>query len=177
MAEVESEPDIRLRQAIAEDRFRIRRWLAEPEIQAWWGNAASAEAEINLAISSQTALCRIIECGGAPIGYAHAVEVGLWGEARPEEIAPGTWDVDLFIASEEHRGRGLGAAALVLLVEEVFASTLAVACCGVVSIRNEAAVRAYERAGFRWLRIWNDPLFGPSWLMSKERPTRPPQGH
>ena len=60
---------------------------------------------------------------------------------------------------------------LALLAEEVFATTLAVACSGVVSIRNEAAARAYERAGFRWQRIWSDRLLGPSWLMLKERPT------
>jgi aminoglycoside 6'-N-acetyltransferase len=170
-----NEVAVTLRPATPEDRFRIRRWLAEPGIQAWWGNAASAEAEINLTMSSEAALCRIIVCGGAPIGYAHAVEIGLWGEARPEDVAAGTWDMDLFIASNEHRGRGLGAAALSLLTEEVFATTLAVACCSVVSIRNEAAVRACERADFRWRRICHDPLLGPSWLMLKERPTQPPQ--
>ena len=174
MADIDSEPGIRLRPAAPEDRFRIRRWLAEPDIQAWWGNAASAEAEINLAMASETALCRIVELAGAPIGYAHAVDAALWGGPRPEEVAPGTWDVDLFIASAEHRGRGLGAVALDLLAEEVFATTLAIACCGLVSIRNETAVRAYERAGFRWRRVWNDPLSGPSWLMLKERPAEPP---
>ncbi len=174
MAHCDSEPDIRLRPAAPEDRVRIRRWLAEPEIVAWWGNAASAEAEIALAMASDTAVCRIITCGEAPIGYAHAVDVGLWGEERPPEIEPGTWDIDLFIASEQHRGRGLGAIALARLVDEVFATTLAVACCGLVSVRNEAAVRAYERAGFAWRRIWNDPLFGPCWLMLKDRPGRPP---
>ena len=49
--------------------------------------------------------CRIVEAGGAPIGYAQAVEIGLWGEARPDDVAPGTWDIDLFIASAEHRGQ------------------------------------------------------------------------
>ena len=93
-------------------------------------------------------VCRIVLFGEEPIGYAHAVDVGLWGGARPQEIEPGTWDVDLFIGSEQHRSRGLGGVALGRLVEEVFATTLAVACCGLVSIRNEAAVRAYERAGF-----------------------------
>ena len=52
----------------------------------------------------------------------------------------------------------------------MFATTLAVACSGLVSIRNEAAARAYERAGFRWLQVLQDPLLGPSWLMLKERP-------
>jgi RimJ/RimL family protein N-acetyltransferase len=163
-----------LRPATPEDRFRIRRWLAEPDIQAWWGNAASAEAEINLAMASATALCRIVESAGAPIGYAHAVEIGLWGAPQPEEIPTGTWDIDLFIASAEHRGRRLGAAALALLTVEGFATTLALACCAFVSVRNEAAVRAYERTGFRWRRVWSDPLLGPAWLMLKERPTPPP---
>ena len=163
-------PRIDLRPATPEDRFLIRRWLAEPAVQEWWGSAASAEAGITLAMGSATALPRIIACDGAPIGYAHAVEIGVWAEERPAELAAGTWDIDLFIASAGHRGRGLGHAALELLAAEVFATTLAVACSAVVPVRNEAAVRAYERAGFRWLRIWPDPLFGPSWLMLKERP-------
>jgi aminoglycoside 6'-N-acetyltransferase len=124
-------------------------------------------------MGSATALPRIIECDGQPIGYAHAVEIGVWAEERPEDLPAGTWDIDLFIASAEHRGKGLSHAALTLLTEEVFATTLAVACSAVVPVRNEAAVRAYERAGFRWLRIWPDPLFGPSWLMLKERPAPP----
>ena len=165
-----SRSNVTLRPATPEDRFRIRRWLAEPEVQDWWGNAASAEAAINLAIGSSGALCRIIECNGEAIGYAHAVDVGLWDEERPEEIAPGTWDIDLFVASEAHRGRGLGQEALALLTQDVFTATLALACCAVVSIRNELAVRAYEKAGFHWVRIWNDPLFGPCWLMQLERP-------
>jgi len=98
---------ITLRPATPEDRFRIRGWLAEPDIQAWWGNAASAEAEINLATASDTALCRIVEAGGAPIGYAQAIEIGLWGEARPADAAPGTWDIDLFVAVVRELGAGL----------------------------------------------------------------------
>jgi aminoglycoside 6'-N-acetyltransferase len=161
---------VSLRPVSAEDRFRIRRWLADPEIEAWWGNAASAEAEINLAMSSGAALCRIVECEGVPIGYAHALEIGLWADERPSELVAGTWHIGSFLASAQQRGGSAGSAVLGLLVEEVFATTLAVACAGVVSIRNEAAARAYERAGFRWRRIWSDRLLGPSWLMLKERP-------
>ena len=173
VAEVEIQPKISLHPATPEARFRIRRWLAEPEVAAGWGNAGSAEAEINLAMSSAAVLCRIIACEGVPIGYAHALEIGLWAEQRPEELAPGTWHVNFLVASMQHRCPGAESAALSLLAEEVFATTLAVACASIVSIRNEAAVRAYERAGFRWRRICYDPLLGPSWLMLKERPALP----
>lgn len=165
-----AEASVRLRPATPEDRFLIRRWLAEPEVRERWGSAASAEAGITLAMGTTAALPRIIESDDRPVGYVHAVEIGLWAQERPQELAAGTWDVDLFIASAEHRGNGLGQTALILLTAEVFATTLAVACSAAVSIRNEAAVRSYERAGFRWLRLWSDALYGPCWLMLKERP-------
>jgi RimJ/RimL family protein N-acetyltransferase len=162
---------VTLRPALSEDRFRIRRWLAAPAAAAWWGNAASAEAEINLAMSSSgAALCRMVERAGTPVGYSHAVEVGLWADARPPELAPGTWHVAYLTGSEDDAGARLASDALALLAEEVFGTTLAVACSGVVSVRNEAGARAYERAGFHWQRIWSDRLLGPSWLMLRERP-------
>jgi len=166
-----NEVAVSLRPALAEDRFRIRRWLTDPEIEAWWGNAASAEAEINLAMSSEAALCRVVESEGLPVGYAHALEIGLWADERPTELASGTWHISYFLVDGPHRGPDLGSVVLTRLTHEVFATTLAVACSGVVSVRNEAAARAYERAGFRWQRIWSDRLLGPSWLMLKERPT------
>lgn len=175
MADDASMRAVRLRPATPQDRFRLRRWLKEGGIEGWWGNAASAEAEINLAMSSATALCRIIECEDIPIGYAHAVEIGVLGGELPQDLPAGTWHIDLFVVCDEQRRQGIGHRALALLAEEAFATTLAVACSGVVSVRNEAAVRAYEQAGFRWLRIWKDPIFGPSWLMLKERPAQSSQ--
>ena len=35
---------------------------------------------------------------------------------------------------------------------------------------NLAGQRAYEKAGFKWVRVIDDPLFGPSWLMRLDRP-------
>jgi len=165
-----NEVAVSLRPALLEDRFRIRRWLADPGIDAGWGNAASAEAEISLALSSETALCRIVDSNRVAIGYAHALEVGLWTAERPADLAPGTWHVGYLLATGQHRDIRTGAAVLHLLCAEVFATTLAVACSSVVSVKNEAAARAYERAGFHWRRIWHDRLLGPSWLMLKERP-------
>jgi RimJ/RimL family protein N-acetyltransferase len=158
-----------------EDRFVIRRWLSRQHVQAWWGNAASAEAEITMAMGSTAALPRIIERAGVAAGYAHAVEIGLWAEQPPDGVPAGAWDVDCFVTSSTGDGVEVVSAALGLLTQEVFATTLAVACTAMVSIRNEPAARAYERAGFRWQRIWPDRQSGPSWLMLKDRPQRPPR--
>jgi len=164
--------DVTLRPATRGDWDLIRRWLARPEIEEWWGPLSATEAEVNIALSSAHAICRIIEADGRPVGYAHAIDATVWGADLPQELEPGTWDLDLFIASEEHRGKGVGQAALALLKEEVFATTLAMAVCIFASVRNERAVRAYEKAGFRWKRVWHDPHMGPEWFMVAERAGR-----
>jgi RimJ/RimL family protein N-acetyltransferase len=163
---------VRLRPATAQDRFRIRRWLGHPVIAAWWGSAASAEALITLAMASQAAVCRIIEAGGEAIGYAQAVDVGLLGDRQACDLAPATWTVDYFLA-QAISNPALANAALELICQEVFATTLAVACSAIVPIKNEAGARAFETAGFRWQRIWHDAAAGPAWLMVKQRPPWP----
>ena len=77
--------------------------------------------------------------------------------------------VDAFIGERALRGQGIGVGALRLVTDEVFATTLATAVVAVVPLRNEAAVRAHEKAGFGWVRIVDDPLHGPCWLMRKTR--------
>ena len=163
---------ISLRPATSADRFLLRRWLTDPAIATHWGNSASGEAEITLAMESPSALCRIVECDGKPVGYGHAVDAGLWGETLPPEVPPGCWDIDLFVGSPAYRGRGIEQQATVALATEVFSTTLAVSCCTFVSLKNEAGIRTYERAGFRWIKIWPDPILGPCWVLVKDCPIR-----
>jgi RimJ/RimL family protein N-acetyltransferase len=164
---------VRLRPATPQDRFRIRGWLSDPTVQAWWVNAASAEALITLAMGSHSALCRIIEAGTQPIGYAQAMDVGLCGDREADAPAPATWNIDYFLVPREFATPALGNTVLGLLSEEVFATRLAVACSAIVSVKNEIAARTFETAGFRWQRICHDAAAGPAWLMVKQRPPWP----
>ena len=164
-----------LRPATPQDRFVIRRLLASPGAHETWGNAASAEAEITLAMQSTGALARMIMRDGVAIGYAQAVDSGMLSEDLRDGVPPGSWRVAYFLGSADIPDHvAAGPAVLALLTEEVFATSLAVACTADVSIRTETAVRAYERAGFRWLSVAHDPAGGPSWVMLKERPAQTP---
>jgi RimJ/RimL family protein N-acetyltransferase len=169
-----ADPSIRLRPATPQDRFLIRRWASDPALQTIGETSASVQAQITLAMDSAAALPRIIEGDGAPIGYAYAAEAGQWTEGSPEGVPSGAWEVSYFLASPKYDRARTGAAVLAILTEEVFATTLSLACSAVVSIRNEAMARAYESAGFHWLRVLHDPYWGPSWLMLKERPELQP---
>lgn len=163
-------PAVRLRPARDDDWPLIRRWLARPEIVRWWGPKATTEAEVMMAMATPQAICRIIEVDGAPAGYAHALDAGLSGDALPPEVPLGAWQIDLFVAAPEHRGRGIGGRALQEITTEVFGTTLALAACVEVPVSSERTVRAYEAAGFRWRAIVKDPLLGPQWVMLAERP-------
>jgi aminoglycoside 6'-N-acetyltransferase len=162
---------VQLRAAHDGDWPLLRRWSRLPDVQRWWGSASTIEAEMTIALSTPAALARIVLHEGAPIGYAQAVDAGVWADAMPPGLAAGTYDLDLFIADPHHRGRGIGPAALTLLIQEVFETTLATAVCLVVSVANERAVRAYEKAGFSWRRVIQDPQLGPCWLLVRDRVT------
>ncbi len=165
--------EILLRPATADDWPLVRRWLAEPDIIRWWGPKATTEAEVMVALASPQAICRIIECNRLPVGYGHALDAGNWGEPLPAGLQAGTWDIDMFVASPAHRGRGVGVAALEAMRAEIFSTTLAPAACIFVAVGNERAVRAYERAGFRWRSVVRDKIKGPEWLMIAERADYP----
>ena len=165
-------PNLRLDPLGAGDNARLRGWLQLAGVLAWWGSRDRAEAEVALAVASPSAICRIICVGGEPIGYAHAVDGALLdgGDGGPSDS--GAWDCAVFIAVEAHRGMGRGEMALRALVAEVFGTTLAVACTLRVPVTKEHAVRAIEAAGFRWVRVQQDPALGRVWLMRCDRPQR-----
>jgi ribosomal protein S18 acetylase RimI-like enzyme len=159
-----------LRPARDQDWTMIRRWLRQPEVERWLGPLTASEAEVIAALTSPGAIARIIELDARSVGYAHAIDAATWGPDLPDGVPPGSWDLDLFIAERDARGHGIGPQALDALREEVFTTTLATAVTVFAPITNEAAVRAYERAGFLWQRIWHDPAGGPMWLLMSERP-------
>lgn len=163
-------PRVNLRPIQAEDWPLIRNWIARPDIRRWWGSASAAEAEMRIVAETESAIARIVEADGTPAGYVHAIDAAHWGSDLPEGMPPGTWDVDIFIAEPEHRGKGVGEAALSMLADEVFMTTFAAALSVFVAIANEPAIRAYERAGFAWTRVWEDPIVGPSWMLLRHRP-------
>lgn len=164
-------PDITLRDLNRhEDWDRVRAWLQQAEIQAWWGGLSAAEAEIAIAAESPSAICRLILAADAPIGYGHALDADLVRGARTEGLPAGTYIATLFIADPAHRQRGAGEIALAALTREIFSSTLAPAAATLVPVRYEPAVRAAERAGYRWTGIRDDGANGQSWLMVQDRP-------
>ena len=158
------ETSVQMRPLVEGDRFRVRRWLAEAHVAQWWGSRAAAEAAMAMAEASHTAVARIIEYEQQSIGYAHVLDLA------DTSLPPAVWHADVFIGAIPYRGKGLGALALAGLRDELFATTLAQGMAVRVSIRNEAAVRAIERSGFKWHSMVRDAQLGACWWLIAMRP-------
>ncbi len=145
---------------------RVADWLGRGHVRRWWGDPATRLAELREGGDHEQALIAVDD---EPVGYlrwqrvdlADLAALGLTG--IPEHAV----DIDIFIGERDWLGRGVGPRALTLLLERLAArgAPLAGLC---TSVDNAVAIRAFEKAGFTRLCRYQDPEFGPCWVLSAE---------
>lgn len=142
------------------DAERLLRWLAQPHVAKWWGDAARAMQHARQCAPESHAL---IVVDRTAVGYL------CWQEPPQEELEAadladlprGLMDIDILIGEPELLGQGVGSQALELLLARLRREP-SVAFAGVgASASNTNAVRCYEKAGFRLFREFQDPEWGP----------------
>ena len=144
----------------------LRRWLVEPHLAEWWGDADEAVAEIAEAIDSVDTEPLIVELDRRPIAYVQSYDPHLEDNHPYQDQPFGTLGVDLSIGPAELVGIGHGSAIL-----RRFSDLLFEEGCPRVIIDpdpgNVRAIRAYEKAGFRAFdqRI---TVYGPALMMARD---------
>ena len=155
----------------------MRRWLNRNHVARWWPGWPTLEQvrakyapRINRADSTR---CFIIELGARPVGYIQcyydaADSAALRKFVDDVEHAAG---VDLFIGEQELLYRGVGPRIIgEFLREVVFADATITSCIIDPARNNAAAIRAYEKAGFRHLETVMIPgELEPAYLMRMAR--------
>jgi len=132
--------------------------MAQPGETAWdVGRRRAARAEGSFSYRNATIIERDGQCAGCLIGYEipdhpEPIADDLPAMFRPlqelENLAPGTWYVNVLAVRPQHRGKGLGTKLLGLADER--ARILAKRGLSViVSDANLGARRLYERCGYR----------------------------
>ena len=168
--------EISFRQLREPDLALMHRWLNAPHVARWWrseGTAYRAVEEEYLPYVEGREPVRpyLILYGERPIGYVQAYPISHDEEyARLVDVGNSA-GVDLFIGEKEFLHRGLGARLLRrFLAEEVFSDPGVEACVIGPEPENAAAIRAYEKAGFRFfktIQVPGEP--GPEYLMRMTR--------
>lgn len=143
-------------------------WLSRSHVARWWGDPEVGLA--GAAVPGQQQALILLD--GQPIGYVR------WQPVKAEElrasgltgISVGTLDIDILLGEPEALGKGIGPRALELLLAQLWQDPTVGLVMMCTAVENEPAIRAYEKVGFRCERRFEDPEFGPSWLMLAERP-------
>lgn len=140
----------------------MHRWLNAPHVSWWYGEGSTYRE-----IEEEYAPCiegreptepYLILYDGLPIGYIQTYRIPAYPEyARLVQVEDSA-GVDLFIGEAEYLRRGLGPHVLRLfLAEVVFANDDVEVCVIGPESKNVAAIRAYEKAGFRYFKTIQVP--------------------
>lgn len=156
-----------------DDLPMIVEWRSRPEVHEWYAGRPVTEDEIrkrHLESTDPVTRC-IVHFEGEPIGLLQFYEyIEKWKPAiglSPDEEA---WGLDLYLGEVHLHGRGIGTRLVRGVAERLISDHGATRVLIDPHIGNTAAVRSYEKAGFRKIRLmpsyervrgeWRD-----AWLM------------
>ena len=142
-----------------------RRWLLEPHVRRWWNDDPSEAdypegtlAEWRAAIRGEDPTDMfVIKMDGSPIGAIQSYRVGDYPDYALETgVREPAISVDLFIGDADLIGKGHGPALLRVFLKGAFARYGIDYCVIGPARSNVAAIRAYEKVGFRHLRDYRE---------------------
>jgi RimJ/RimL family protein N-acetyltransferase len=142
----------------------MHRWLNTPHVVEWWPDEALTLDQIIAKYApridgKEDVRCFLIVRGDAPIGYIEEYPVAEDSEyAAHIAAAERAAGIDLFIGEVEFHHRGLGAPIIrQFLNDVVFADSAVESCIIDPAVSNRGAIRAYKKAGFRFLKTVTNP--------------------
>jgi len=137
----------------------LERWLRSLHVVRWWG---TPDQHLTALGQRSTDTHALITADGRPVGYL------CWQRLSREEIEAAELtdlpedlvDIDILIGEPDYLGCGVGPKALVLLLGRLRSEGVGFAGVG-TSDSNHVAIRAYEKAGFRFFKAFDEPESGP----------------
>lgn len=152
-------------------------WLNRPAVMRWYSmrryDVAEVVAKYTPYITGET-LTRsfVVWCGAQPIGYIQTYLIDDYPDySRWVDVDVCTAGVDMFIGEDGYRHRGLGAVILRHFLRTIVFTVPDVKWCVMgPHPENGGAIRAYEKAGFRYLKTIRLPdADAPEYLMQIAR--------
>jgi aminoglycoside 6'-N-acetyltransferase len=178
--------DLAFRRMTDADLPALHRWLQEPHVRAFYDDglrtleAVAAYHGDALHGREPTHLFFAL-AGGEPCAYLQTYRIADHpAYAAAVQVGPDDAAVDMLIGEPRFAHRGLGGPLLRRFVDDVVWSlTGAPACWIAPSPDNARAIRAYEKAGFAYVKTVDVPGSGAEYFMrlasrtSSDRPSRP----
>ena len=158
----------------------VVRWW-DPDLPPWTVESIREEYQADTRPHAESTAC-IIELETAPVGFIQFYKWSSYAAAAAEVGIPFdelTYSLDVFIGDPKQIYRGLGTRAVAMLSDYLITELDASSVSLTVDVANHAALKCYEKAGFKRIRqvLDTDTYLGErvkSWLMSKDRPEMSP---
>ncbi len=172
---------ITFRQFTAADIPLMHRWLNNPQVALWYKEGGTGYPSFEYVKEKWTRKIQgkargepfLMQCQNTTIGY---IQRDM--KEQPEEIQRHAMNahfasIDLCIGEDEYRHQGLGAVIILEFLREYVFNFYKVDICVIdPEPDNKIAIRAYEKAGFRYYTIiWNPVEKVHAYLMKVERNT------
>ena len=167
MSGLPQDDEISFRPLAEADLLLMHRWLATEHVSAWYPIDDVPKPPIELVRSHYLPMTRgddrtlgfIICLNGRPIGFIQAYMVRDHSEyAAAVQVEDGGAGVDLFIGEEDAVHKGLGPRVLRRFLRDVVFGELGATLCIIgPQPENGSAIRAYEKAGFKYLKTVRPP--------------------
>ena len=156
----------------------MHRWLNAPHVREWWYDEGTTRQEIEdhylpRIEGRETARPFVILHNSAPVGYIQTYPISDEDDAEYAALVDvaNAAGVDLFIGEPEYLYRGLGQHIIrAFLFEHVFSEPDTRVCVIGPEPKNSAAIRTYEKAGFKFfktIQVPGEPE--PEYLMKLSR--------
>jgi len=172
-----SDPTIGFRCLERRDLPLLHTWLNRDFVLQWYSRRPQTYAEVVAKYGPRIdghapTRCFLIRAGERAIGYIQTYAISDYPDySAYVQVEEGAAGVDLFIGEADYIHRGLGSAILTGFLREVIFGTTDATCCVLgPEPQNKVAIRAYEKAGFRYLKtiqLPDEPE--PEYLMRIER--------
>lgn len=163
--------DISFRRLTTGDLPLIHRWLHTPHVARWWYEDLGTPEEVSrrytayIEDGAEPVEPYLILCGDRPVGYIQSYRVADDEEYERLVDIPDSVGIDVFIGEEELLYRGFGPFLIRRFLRDfVFADETVEVCIIDPEPGNGAAIRAYEKVGFRHFAS-ADTSEGPAYLM------------
>jgi aminoglycoside 6'-N-acetyltransferase len=150
------------------DLAMVRRWLETPHVREWWGDPDEQFALVSGDLPSPAMEQFIVAVDDRPFGYVQTCDLASWPDPAFADQPPGTRAIDQFIGEANMLGKGHGAGFVRAFVDRLLVAQ-APRVITDPDPANRRAVRAYEKAGFRRVRLV-DTLDGRALLMLRDNP-------
>lgn len=155
---------LRIRPATADDVPGFLVWATLPHVRDVWfkDGYAPPTTILEWVAGNGYDFPMIMELDGQAIGFMLYCDLAAYALACPDGIsplrdeAPGTFCIDLFIAEPGLLGRGIGTAALSILIAWMQSNVGAKRLVIDPALSNKRAIRCYEKLGFIPVREEDD---------------------